>query len=159
MGIINGYGDTFLPENNITRAEFIKILCMSFGASASGESEFEDVNANDWYAPYINAAYKMGIAQGSNGKFNPNVQITRQDAATLAVRFAEAHGMRFAESASTFSDSASIDAYARGAITKLVNSQIINGYTDNTFRPKNSATRAEAAKIIYQLLEKGGKIK
>lgn len=159
MGIVNGYGNEFLPEKQITRAEFIKILCMSFGTETGGSTAFKDVNENDWYAPYINAAYNMDIAQGSDGFFYPDREITRQDAATLAVRFAEANGMKFEKSVSSFEDAASIDAYALDAVNKLVNSKIINGYTDNTFKPKNSATRAEATKIIYQLLVKGGKIK
>ena len=39
---------------------------------------------------------------------------------------------------------------------KLVNSGVINGYEDNTFRPRESATRAEAAKIIYFCTSKEG---
>lgn len=158
-GIINGYGDKFAPDNKISRAEYIKILCVSFGVITGGDSIFKDVTDNDWFAPYINAAHRVGLANGYDGRFCPNDPITRQDAATLAVRFAENNGFIFDGTNIEFADHSNIAAYANESVAKLVNSNVVNGYTDNTFKPQNSMTRGEAAKIVCQLIERGGQLK
>ena len=53
--------------------------------------------------------------------------------------------------AADFSDVAGDYAHYE-AITALVDQGIINGYDDNTFKPKGFATRAEAAKMLYGIL-------
>ena len=52
-----------------------------------------------------------------------------------------------------FSDHEAIADYAKNAVDKLTELGVLNGYEDNTFRPTDNATRAEAAKMIYALLE------
>ena len=53
-----------------------------------------------------------------------------------------------------FADAQDISAYAQEAIAGMTKAGIINGYEDNTFRPKNTATRAEAAVIIGKFIKK-----
>ena len=52
-----------------------------------------------------------------------------------------------------FSDDASIDAYAKEAVYALADLGVINGTGNGMFNPKGTATRAEAAKIIYEILK------
>ncbi len=47
--------------------------------------------------------------------------------------------------------------WAEKEIDKAVNSGILNGYPDGTFKPDNTITRAEMAVIINRILEKVGK--
>ncbi len=59
--ILNGKADgLFKPADNITRAEFVKILAAVSGqdVSKSTGTSFSDVNAASWYAPYVEWAYK-----------------------------------------------------------------------------------------------------
>ncbi|NPV74185.1 MAG: S-layer homology domain-containing protein, partial [Pelotomaculum sp.] len=42
--------------------------------------------------------------------------------------------------------------WARSAVATAVKNGIIKGYTDNTFRPQDNATRAEAATVIMNAL-------
>ena len=53
----------------------------------------------------------------------------------------------------TFVDKGEIADYATDSISRLVANGIINGYEDNTFKPTGFATRAEAAKMLYGILE------
>ena len=48
---------------------------------------------------------------------------------------------------------AEIAGYAQRAVNILAETKIINGYEDNTFRPNGLATRAEASKVIYEVLK------
>ena len=148
-GIINGYGDgTFKPENNITRAEFTKMVVEVAGLSTgSTSSNFVDVTANDWYAPYVVAASNAGIVNGEAADwFNANGNITREDICTILGR---AFPSIFNGTGDlTFSDASSISSYAVDYVKALVAAGIVNGYEDGTFRPQNNAARSEAAKML-----------
>ena len=48
-----------------------------------------------------------------------------------------------------FADLADISEYAEEAVDALSAKGIINGYPDNSFKPKKTATRAETAAILY----------
>ena len=51
-----------------------------------------------------------------------------------------------------FADQAQIADYAKSSVTAMQRSQIINGKDNNRFDPRGHATRAEASKMIYQLM-------
>ncbi len=149
-GIINGFSDgSFKPDNKITRAELIKIIVEAFGIEKNNSDCFTDVKSQDWFYPYVGGAYKLGIAKGSNGKFNPTDAITRQDAASLIYR---ALGNKIKSSSSLdFSDSALVSDYAKEAVGSLNDAGILTGY-NNMFNPLGNATRAEASAMICRTL-------
>jgi len=154
LGIINGRTDSeFAPDENITRAEFIKILvCVKNVNLVYEKSEFSDVAEDAWYAPYVNSAYVNNITSGyDDGTFKPNQKITREDMATMIFRMA---GYQDTEETPSFNDAESISSYAKSAVAVLNKMGIVNGMDANNFAPKNSATRAQAAQIIYNYLVK-----
>ena len=53
---------------------------------------------------------------------------------------------------SSLVDSNSISAWAKEAVATAVKNGIINGYPDNTFRPRANATRAEAVTVVVNAL-------
>ena len=53
--------------------------------------------------------------------------------------------------AKVFSDSANVSGYAKDAVGTLSAKGIINGYPDNSFKPKNTVTRAETASILNNI--------
>lgn len=59
-----------------------------------------------------------------------------------------------AEGKTTFKDSDKISQYAKEAIENFSLSQIINGYDDGSFKPQNSIKREEAAKILFEWINK-----
>ena len=152
-GIISGKTSTqFAPADNVTRAEFAKILVNAIGIDVSGyESEFEDVKASDWYAPFVSAAAKSGIILGADGRFMPNQNITRQD---MAVMIKRALNLDDSEYKEVFNDSAYISDYAQKAIFAVYKKGIMQGSGNGQFNPLSNATRAEAAQTVYNMLTK-----
>ena len=160
-GIVNGKTETeFAPNDAITRAEFVKIIAGIAGAEpTSSDSSFSDVNANAWYAPYVAWASENGIVTGSDGKFSPNSQITRQDMAVMIMRYVNqvsGDGLDLVNEPAAFADEAQISSYASEAVSLMQQAGIISGKGENNFAPKDSATRAEACKMLYLVMEQIG---
>ena len=153
-GIISGFGDdTFRPELNVTRAQFVTMLKNAFGITRTTESEvFADVKASAWYYESVMAAFDAGIANGGqDGNFNPDAQVTRQDMAVFAYRMAQYNSHTFPEyEKKLFADDEEISSYAKDAVYALQSEGVINGMGEG-FLPRGTATRAQAATIIAKL--------
>ncbi len=148
-GIVNGMEkDIFQPAGQVTREQFAKMVTQLFGLSTKAtKTNFKDVDENAWYAPYITAALQAGYIQGQSEEyFGIGEPIMRQDMATILYR---ALGNQNSKAVLSFTDQDSIAAYATDAIAELVGLGIVNGYEDGSFQPRGTATRAEAAKMIY----------
>ena len=156
-GVINGMDDgIFNPAGSITREQFCKMVVQLFGVlNYDAKTTFNDVKTDAWYTPYIASAINAGYIQGqSNEYFGVGESIMRQDMATILYR---ALGESNSSAVLSFTDTDSIAPYAKDAISQLVGLKIINGYEDGTFKPRGTATRAEAAKMIwgvYNLIKK-----
>ena len=147
-GVVSGDGDgKFRPNNNITRAEFVKMVVSAFGYTMSGtEKEFSDSNKSNWYYPYIVTAYNNGIVTGkSEDYFGANENITRQDMAVILHRVMK---LTSEKGEITFVDKADVAEYAADAVRTLSAKGILNGFEDGTFGAKKFASRAEAAALI-----------
>lgn len=159
-GVINGKEDgSFVPNANVTRAEFAKMLMGVFGLNSSSytSSSFRDISTSDWYFESVETAYNLGIITGvSDGVFSPNTNITRQDMAVMVMRAAQATGNvpTAVTEGVNFSDVSAIADYAKLSVDTLQKAGIINGMDDSTFAPLGNATRAQAAKILYSFLNK-----
>lgn len=154
-GIIAGKSETqFYPNDYITREEFVKIIvCAANVEIDETVSYFEDVDADKWYAKYVNTAYKLGICKGiSENEFGVGMNIKRQDAAVMVYNLLAGKN-NFETEKTDFTDYEEVGAYAKEAVSKLAGAAIING-TDNAFRPEALLTRAEAAQIIYRSIDK-----
>jgi uncharacterized secreted protein with C-terminal beta-propeller domain len=86
--IINGFSDnTFRPQENITRAEFLKIALKSkeyISQNCTPSKTFSDVQTDEWYYSIVCHAVNKGIVQGyPNGTFRPNDHIVYTDAAKI----------------------------------------------------------------------------
>lgn len=155
-GIINGKtADEFRPNDNITREEFVKLLIKTFELNVLGNGmNFEDVKEEDWYYAYVRSAYYADIVKGvSETMFGAGQNITRQDIAVMSCRAADVSDVKIAETAQEFifADESDIAEYANDAVRLMQRGGIINGDENGRFNPEAYATRAEAAKIIYNL--------
>ena len=162
-GIINGYDDgSFRPDANVTRAEFVTILCRAAGADATVSTSdtdiaFSDVTPGDWYYEYAIWAAGTGITNGtSETEFSPNENILRQDICVMLDRYSTniaASPLAPAESAGAFADDGEISDYAKDSVYKLKSAGIVSGTGDNRFKPQTGATRAETAKMVLGIVE------
>lgn len=155
-GILAGRSlDRFEPNASVTREEFVKMLVAAF---ISDEIEtkvvsFADVDKNEWYYPYIVKGVSYGIVTGySEDVFGIGDNITRQDMAVMAYR-AVMSEYKPESITSEFVDENEISDYAKEAVLVMSQKGIINGKGNGSFCPKDIATRAEAAKIIYEIIE------
>lgn len=155
--IISGIGDDcFAPERSITREELAAIIVRMLDLSAVFEAElpFADVTEDDWCYEAVKIAYQHGIINGkSASEFGEGESISRQDMAVMLKNVLDVSKIEYAEGTISFADMTEIEEYARKAVNILAEMRIINGYEDNTFRPKDLATRAEASKVIYEMLK------
>nr|AAB00841.1 pullulanase [Thermoanaerobacterium thermosulfurigenes] len=160
--IVEGMTDTqYEPNKTVTRAEFTAMILRLLNIKEETYSgEFSDVKSGDWYANAIEAAYKAGIIEGDGKNARPNDSITREEMTAIAMRAYEMLTQYKEENigATTFSDDKSISDWARNVVANAAKLGIVNGEPNNVFAPKGNATRAEAAAIIYGLLEKSGNI-
>ncbi len=147
-GVIEGNGNAeFLPDNNITRAEFVKMLVKAFDITSEGEDAFDDVSSSDWFYEFVKTAKNSGMINGNeNNEFMPNDFVTRQDAAVMIFRCLN---MNEAADISLFDDDAEIAEYAKAAVYAMKEKDIISGTDNNLFEPHTFATRAQCAKMIY----------
>ena len=151
-GIITGYPDgSFAPENSVTRAEFTKMLLAALGINISDSTDdyFSDVTKDDWFAPYVNTAKKMGIVSGiSETEFAPNMEITREQMMVIALNSLKSLDIAIETTPNTtFSDAEEISDWALTAVATMQRHAIMNG-SDGKAYPKATAKRSEAAKII-----------
>lgn len=154
-------GSKFSPDRTITRAEIAVMLAKTVLTSAEvdeykNSSSFADVPVTSWYAPYIKWAQENNILGGiENNRFAPDAPITRQELATMIVKFndAMAYKMKDVHPAKTFKDQGSIEGWASSAVQRCQKAGIIDGYGDSTFQPKGNALRCEAAAMYDRFLE------
>lgn len=92
LNLINGYNAyEFAPDNQITRAEFTKMISSllnitDLSVTSQEIHYFRDVSDSHWAAPYIYALYGLGIVNGDeNQRFHPEDQITLQEAVKIIV--------------------------------------------------------------------------
>lgn len=152
-GIMDGIDvGVFGPGITTTRAMLVTMLYRVAGEPyVSGTNDFADVAANTWYTDAVTWASKNGIVTGVDvGVFNPNGAITREQLATILYRYAEYVGedVSARASLSRFTDTGSISAYARDAVSWAVAEGILDGRTATELAPTGECTRAEVATMI-----------
>jgi len=156
-GIVSGVGNNlYAPGNNVTREQFIVMIMRALEIDATeNNQEFSDVLPGSYYEKYVATAKKLGIVNGISAEmFGTGANISRQDLAVMVVNAAKHKGMSLeGDKNIAFSDNESISAYAKEAVESLVKTGAINGFSDGTFKPKDSCTRAQAAKIIFEILK------
>lgn len=154
-GFVRGVSDkTYEPDRFIKREEFVKMAVSAFGIyNAELKADFTDTDSEEWYSSYIASAKKNGLVKGvTDTEFGLGSNIKRQDMAVIIYNGLKKQGYKLSEEKVEFADEASIDDYAKTAVSSLAASGIINGMDDGCFKPHDNATRAQAAQMIYTML-------
>ncbi len=145
----------FRPNGTISRAEFAAILSRALDENGAGAPQggFRDVPATAWYAANVNGLVQAGIIRvGDYGLavLRPDEPITRAELATWVGRAAAREKIQPAQADPGLTDLAA-EKY-RDEIVLAARTGIVRGFEDRTFRPKATATRAEAATMIHRLV-------
>ncbi|WP_058486262.1 S-layer homology domain-containing protein [Defluviitalea phaphyphila] len=147
--IAQGYEDgTFRPENNITKAEFMKMLIKSIDYTL----EIKD-DSNYWFERegYLEAAKDIGLIIENNYNAEYDEPITREEVAFMIGNMLKYLGFEEDDSENINFEDAQQIKY-KSQLNMAIKYSIINGYPDNTYKPFKYLTRAEATKIIYKLI-------
>ena len=134
-GVINGTSaTTYAPNDTLTWAAALKLLLVS-----SGDLKAEDATGADWSKNTMAKAAELGLVAAD---LDGTKAISRLEFCQVAAKL-----NKLAESTteSKFTDCSD------GYVMALVDAKVIDGMTATTFEPDASLTRAQIAKIIYQL--------
>ncbi len=153
-GSINGYSDgTFKPNNTITNAEFIKII---IGAIKGSQA----VTDKHWATGYFSKAIELGVLEKDEINVTSYDQaMTRETMGSVISRVAskvqnENLTVNSKDSLiSSISDYSKIKNSYQDYVLNVYSAKIITGYSDGTFGPQKTATRAEACTMIMKLLD------
>lgn len=155
-GLVKGMPDgKFRPDNPISRAEFVALVNRYFQfADAESAPPFRDVKENQWFADEVGAAVRAGYVSGyPNNEFKPLQSITREEAASIIAKLSTEE--KAPSSAAAFKDEAQIGRWSLDSVRKVAALGIMKGYPDQTFRPRNPITRAEAIVALNNVPVKG----
>ncbi len=157
-GLMDGVGDgQFAPNATTTRAQLVTILYRLAGEpDVSGQSDFTDVAAGQWYTDAVLWAAEKGIVNGiSDTEFAPSGDLTREQLATILYRYAEGMGYDVSTQAdlSGFPDAGDIQSYATEALSWAVAEGLLQGFEDDSLQPGGTATRAQIATILMRFCE------
>ncbi len=155
-GLVNGISETeFGPNMTMTRGMLVTIVGRMENAQSGGTS-FGDVDASQYYAPYVAWAAENGIVTGfEDGTFRPDENVTREQTAAILYRYMQHKGADVSVGEDTnvlsFTDAGDINDYAVPAIQWACGVGVINGYPDGTLAPAASITRAEFVTMLGRL--------
>jgi hypothetical protein len=160
MKVIQGYPDrTLRPDEAVTRAQSAKMLAEALGLQAPANvTDFaDDSEIPSWSKSAVTAAVQAGLVSGYPEQgavwFKANQTIGRAEMAVMIARALGAHQNAVGSGSDRFKDFAAIPEWAQAPVAAAVSAGILNSYEDGTFRPDHKVTRAEAAAMIYKLLE------
>ena len=146
LGVIDGVGGQFRPDDILSRAQFCKMAVVMLGKKgAVGQYQtytiFPDLRASHWAAGYVNLAVKgeEKLIQGyPDGKFHPDDAITFDQTVTILMRMLG------------YQDSDVGAVWPQG----YLNAAATIGLTDGVqLSAKSKLTRAQAAKLFCNLLK------
>lgn len=145
-GVIGGYPDnTFRPENNLTRAEFARILCAALDLEAYRKvpaKSFKDVPDAYWAKDYIAAVCSYGYMRGyPDGSFKPDGHIRGSELAAVLSQILKAEKPLF------YTGEAWYSFYVEWAGKK--------GFLYPGFKAEENVSRAGCAYSMNQLLTNG----
>ncbi|RUT31754.1 hypothetical protein EJP77_10225 [Paenibacillus zeisoli] len=144
-GKVNPFQSKVINEEKVIQA-----IKDSIAAAKDTAAAFGDI-AQHWGRNDIALAVKLGIVKGyENVTFRPDAPVTRAEFAAMVCR---AFGMETVQGSASFRDTA--DIWASGYIGTLASKGVINGYTDQTFRPNKEISRAEMVTILGRILDLG----
>jgi len=140
-------------SRNITRAEFASLAVAVYESRRGtiyGRVNFADTNDVD-----VRKAAYVGVVNGvDDTRFDPNGILTREQAAVMLVRLANAIGYPLTGRGTPFADNSSISGWARDSVENVHAAGIMHGIGNNRFDPQGTFTREQSIATIWRLYER-----
>jgi hypothetical protein len=152
-GIVSGKpGGKYDPDGTVTRAEFVKLVaCVMNSVDDAAVSKLADVSESKWYYKYVASAEKAGLINAAPGtEFSPEENISRYDMAMILYNAIKQPSQEDYEKFTGFSDTGSLSKFSKSRLATVVKNELMLG-NNGKFRPEDTASRAEAAQVVYRL--------
>ncbi|MGG1552146.1 S-layer homology domain-containing protein [Paenibacillus ferrarius] len=158
--VFEGYDDgTFKPQATVTRMEAIAAAVRVMGLRDEAESAkamatklnfLDAAKVPAWAVGYVAVALENDLFGETESYVNPNQPADRLWATTLLVKALKLQNQAEAQMNAKlpFADSGSIPAGSVGYVKVAVDQGLVDGFEDNTFRPKQLVTRAQIAALL-----------
>ncbi|MFP4974122.1 glycerophosphodiester phosphodiesterase family protein [Paenibacillus sp. CN-4] len=168
--LLNGTGSgAFEPGRAVTRAEFAAMLTRALGLpvpdAAGTVPTMSDVEATDWFAPYVAAAAQAELIGGyGDGTFRPDASVTRAEQAAMMARALRYAGLDQAAAGNgsgggvdRFKDAAAV-RWGKEDWNTVLRAGLFGGVTADTLQPEAKSTRAQSAVLLHRFLTTAGYI-
>ncbi|MDR0838008.1 MAG: S-layer homology domain-containing protein [Oscillospiraceae bacterium] len=133
-----------------TRAEYCA-LAVALYEKVTGKAITKRATFSDTTDVNVEKAAAIGVVNGmGNNKFDPDAKLTREQAAVMLARLADAIGKPLAKKAATFADNAKISSWAVEQVGQVQAAGIMSGIEDNKFAPKGPYTREQSIITILR---------
>ncbi|MCI9448806.1 MAG: leucine-rich repeat protein [Clostridiales bacterium] len=159
-GLMDGKSERiFAPNEQLTRAQAVTVLARMNGIGKNNGSHaptgFSDADAEAWYAGYIRWAKNNNVSDGyPEGTFRPDDFVSREELATLLARYIRENKIALEDDPLTgeFADKEEIGDWAKDDVDYIRTKGLIDGKGEGKFAPKDTATRAEMARILNRIM-------
>ncbi len=150
-GVINGYEDgTFRPDGTVTKGEFATLIVNALKLDTTKAE-------GHWATEFVNAAKAANLIADEIAvatEADLDTKITREEMASMVSKAAAYKKVAITDiQPVVMSDFESIAEWAQDDVNNAVILGIISGFDDGTFRPKETATRAQAATMLSMLYD------
>jgi hypothetical protein len=151
--VLQGYSDgTFKPDQDVNRAEALKIILKGTGVNVDGASAagllFSDVAQSDWFSTYVGTAVTKGIVQGYNdGSFKPERTVNRAEAMKMLTLAA---GVSLPSASESYAD-VSVDLWFSPYAVYSKEWNIVPPQTDGLWHGDENLSRGELSEMVYRL--------
>ena len=150
-GLISGYEDgTFRPDGTVTKGEFATLIVNALKLDTTKAE-------GHWATEFVNAAKAANLIADEIAvatEADLDTKITREEMASMVSKAAAYKKVAITDiQPVVMSDFESIAEWAQDDVNNAVILGIISGFDDGTFRPKETATRAQAATMLSMLYD------
>ncbi|MNI07990.1 Endoglucanase precursor [compost metagenome] len=157
LGVMEGDASgNFIPNSPISHQEAVIMTVRFFGlGEATAQSSSLPLKVDPWAQKEVQLALDKGLIVPAEETALEGSEWGKQSASRewltrLVVRALgkASEATALSNSTSSFSDASEISSWALGYVNAAVKNNVIGGFPDNTFKPKQSITRAQLASVL-----------
>jgi hypothetical protein len=142
--MVKGNDDgTYAPDRTLNADEFLAFALRTMGQDQPNADGY-------WARNYIDKALELGLISPRE-YLRYDEPISREKIAKIIVRAVDYEYKDYEKYSDMFSDFK--QAGEKEYILKAIELGVLAGYDDGTFRPRNTATRAEAAAMVVRMVD------
>ncbi len=148
--IVTGTGNgLYMPAKTLSRAEAVVLVCKMLGIPETDPSGAPEEIRRHWGAAMLNSAILCGLMTGDGTSYRPADTISRAEMTALCAKALNApNTIDFSQ---RFFTDVSPGAWYNNAVVTMSVMGFAGGMSDGLFHPEKTASRAEAAELIWKI--------